>query len=115
MMEKWKQEVEARAEKNRIIEEQISAMQKENNPNHQQSIYRKMTELQTNTLNKLEIEELVNKAADNTYRRLEEGKPGKTIPNLKRETTYVIVSLVKKWPQTEDEHISGLMQTEWVL
>ena len=61
-----------------------------------------MTEIKTNTLNKSEIEELLNKAADNTYRRQEEGKSGKTIPNLKRDTTYVIVSPVKKSRQTEN-------------
>ena len=94
------------------MEEQISAMQMENNESHQLSIERKMTEIQTNTLNKSEIEELVNKAADNKYRRQEEGKSGKIVPNLKRDTTYVILSPEKKSRQTEDEHISGLMQTE---
>ena len=65
----------------------------------------KITELQRNTCTKEEIAVAVKMLQGKTNKN----KSGETNPNLKRDTTYAIVSPLKKPRQTEED--SGLMQT----
>ena len=92
------------------MEKEISEMRMKQNQKHQVQMEQKTTELQEMTYNKTEIAMLVNMTEVKTYQRPEEEKPGRTTPNLKRDTTHAIVSPLKKPRQTEED--SGLMQTE---
>ena len=83
-IKEWKEKADAKAKRNLQMEKQISEMQMKINLEHQEEMVKEMTDFKATTLNKAEIEMLVDMTEVNTYRRLEEEKPVKTTQNLKK-------------------------------
>ena len=106
---KWIEETEETAERHRKREERIRAILTEDINEYQVVMDKKMTKLEGNTYTReqtrLVVEMLQSKREHNKV-----GENNQTNPNLKRDSTHVIVSQLKKSRQTKED--SGLMQTE---
>ena len=87
----------------------MAAFLKEDIYKFQAVIDEKVTELEKNTCTYAETELLVE-ILQSKREHTKFCENNQTNPNLKRDTTHVIVSPLKKSRQTEED--SGLMQTE---
>ena len=108
-MNKWKVDIEKKAESNRQMDKVIREILMKQNKTYQVEMDMKMATLQKNTYTKEEIVVVVN-MLQSKKDQSKLGENNQTNPNLKIDTTYAIVSPLKKPRQTEED--SGLMQTE---